>query len=90
MNMWGFPQGVLAELERSFAEFLRRDAVSEKAEFYLPAFVDGMIRAGEADVKVLKTAAQWYGVTYREDREAVVSAIGKMIEQGEYPAKVWG
>jgi NDP-sugar pyrophosphorylase family protein len=90
MNMWGFPPGVLTELERYFAEFLRRDAVSDKAEFYLPAFVDGMIRAGEADVKVLKTAAKWYGVTYREDREAVVSAIGKMIEQGEYPAKVWG
>ena len=57
-----------------------------KAEFYLPAFVDSLIRSGKTEVEVLPAASRWYGVTYREDKEKVSAALAAMHEAGEYPA----
>mgnify|MGYP000108183724 CR=1 FL=1 len=34
-----------------------------------------MSREEKADVKILKSPDRWYGVTYKEDKESVVSAI---------------
>ena len=40
-------------------------------------------------VKVVPTTAKWYGVTYKEDKESVVTAIKNMIDSGEYPQELW-
>ncbi|MBQ1211265.1 MAG: nucleotidyltransferase, partial [Clostridia bacterium] len=57
---------------------------SEKGEFFLPFVVDGLIRAGEKQVAVLATEDKWYGVTYKEDKEQVVSAIKALVNDGVY------
>lgn len=85
LNLWGFPQGALDELEAAFAEFLQKNVNPLKGEFYLPSFVDGLIRSGSATVQVLPTDTHWYGVTYHEDREPLVAAIAKMTAEGTYP-----
>ena len=46
--------------------------------------VDGLIRAGEKQVAVLATEDKWYGVTYKEDKEQVVSAIKALVNDGVY------
>ena len=51
----------------------------------LPAVVGDLIGEGKAEVKVLKSADRWYGVTYKEDKETVVNAIRSMKEEGIYP-----
>ena len=43
----------------------------------------------KAEVKVLKSADRWYGVTYKEDKETVVNAIRSMKEEGIYPKNLW-
>ena len=43
----------------------------------------------ELHVKVLKSNAQWFGVTYREDKDKAAKAILDLVEQGVYPAKLW-
>ena len=35
-------------------------------------------------VKVLKTNDTWYGMTYKEDVEAVKNSFRKMLEDGMY------
>ena len=50
---------------------------------------DDLIRGGKATGHVLKSTDQWHGVTYREDRETVVSALKKMKEDGVYPQNLW-
>ena len=40
-------------------------------------------------MEVLKTDAKWYGVTYKEDKELLVSAINEMVKQGLYPDNLW-
>lgn len=90
MNMWGFTPDFLDELEDGFKKFLsglKQDDV--KSEYLLPMIVDGLIKDNRADVSVLETRDKWFGVTYKEDKPVVVESIRKLIEQGEYPEKLY-
>ncbi len=90
MNMFGFTPTFFPAIERGFAEFLRRNAGDPKAEYYIPTVVDELIARGEARMTVLPSSGQWFGVTYREDRESVVAALGKLADDGSYPRPLWG
>lgn len=87
MNMWGFSQSVLGELETGFRKFLDQELPVNplKAEYFLPFAVDELLKNKKASVKVLTSMDKWYGVTYKEDKEMVVDAIAKLKEQGLYP-----
>ena len=90
MNMWGFAPQIFEHLEREFGVFLHQRGADEKAEFYIPSVVNALISARQARLKVLRTPDAWFGITYREDRPAVVAGIGRLIERGEYPKQLWG
>ena len=51
--------------------------------------MNDLVQAGRADVRVLPTESQWFGVTYREDRPRVAEAILKLIHGGLYPMNLW-
>lgn len=90
MNMWGLPPTFLDELEAGFPEFL--DGISEgdvKAEYLLPKIIDKLIKSGKAKVKVLETRDKWFGVTYKEDKEAVVASIRQLIADGVYKESLY-
>lgn len=91
MNMWGLTPSFLQELEMGFVRFLKNLTPEEeqKAEYLLPTIIDGLIQEGRARVKVIDTDARWFGVTYQEDKEAVVQAIRKLIQQGVYQEKLF-
>ena len=90
MNMFGFTPQIFDYLEESFPKFLdgHRDDL-EKCEFLIPTVVFEQIEKGLASVKVLSTAAVWQGITYREDKDKVVSEIKKLVSCGEYPEGIW-
>lgn len=91
MNMWGLPPKFLEELERGFPDFL--DNIKEgdiKSEYLLPGIIDQLIQQGRASVKVLETHDKWFGVTYREDKEAVIASIRRLIADGIYREKLYG
>lgn len=90
MNMWGLPPKFLKELEAGFPEFL--DNLKEgdiKAEYLLPKIIDKQIKSGKAKVAVLETRDKWFGVTYKEDKAAVVAAIRKLIADGAYKENLY-
>lgn len=90
MNMWGLPATFLKELETGFPLFLNElKAEDLKAEYLLPKIIDQLIQSKKATVQVLETRDKWFGVTYREDKEAVVAAIGKLIETGVYKENLY-
>ena len=89
MNFWGFTPSLFTHLESQFKTFLKKEGDQLKSEFYIPSVVAQIIDEGNAKVKVLKSKAQWFGVTYRDDKEKAIKAIEKLIEQGIYPAKLW-
>jgi hypothetical protein len=90
MNCWGLTPAIFPELERGFINFLSGEGGKAlKSEYYLPGSVDEIMKAGKCDVKVYPTSASWYGVTYSEDKPAVVASIKSLIDGGEYPATLW-
>ena len=90
MNCWGFTARFFEELQQGIRAFFEENRADlTKCEYYLPSAVKNMIARGGCDVKVLPTRAKWYGVTYHQDREAVVKALEDKIEAGEYPRQLW-
>lgn len=89
LNLWGFTTALFPELERGFSEFLAERGSDPKAEFYLPAGVDAALRAGRAEVSVLPTEEEWFGVTYRDDLPRVRAAVAARVEAGLYPSPLW-
>ncbi len=91
MNFWGFTPSMMKEMEAGFPAALDKILAENpmKGEYFLPSVADRLIREGKAEVKVLKSQDRWYGVTYKEDKESVVSALQSMKDKGEYPDKLW-
>ncbi len=87
MNMWGFQPSILTELEQRFRSFLEEEVPKNpfKSEYFLPTVVGELLKENKASVKVLRSADKWYGITYKEDKEAVVKAIAELKAQGIYP-----
>lgn len=84
MNLWGFMPDIFGYIEKGFIEFLNKNLNVPKSEYYLPSVVSSLIENGEKQVNVLVAEDKWYGVTYKEDKQNVVDAIGKMIDAGLY------
>ena len=91
MNLWGFTESILKELSSRFISFLDRELIQNpvKCEYFLPFVVDELLKEGKAEVSVLKSSDRWYGVTYKEDKENVVQAIGQLKQSGLYPDILW-
>ncbi len=89
MNMWGFTPDYFAKSEEIFKGFLEAFGNEPKKEFYIPYAVDIMIRQGTGSCDVLSTPSRWFGVTFREDRPAVVAKFKEFAETGVYPTPLY-
>ena len=91
MTMFGFTPDYFGYSEQMFREFLAQPEIKTnmKAEFFIPLAVNTLINNGTATMKVLNSTAQWFGVTYKEDKPAVMAKIRALIDAGEYPEKLW-
>lgn len=92
MNFWGFRKSFLDRLAEDFVSFLKDKMPADplRAEFYLPTCVGNLLGRGEARVKVLLSGEKWFGVTYKEDKDAVSAALDAKKRDGIYPEKLSG
>ena len=90
MNMWGLPASFVHELEKGFPVFLDNLKKGDiKSEYLLPKIIDNLVQNKKARVTVLDTPDKWFGVTYREDKQAVADAIRGLIQSGVYKEKLF-
>ena len=89
MNLWGFQPELFGELEKRFPAWLEANGKAVKSEWYIPFVVDEMIKDGTADAKVLPTESSWFGITYRDDKPFVMDSIKRLVDAGEYPARLF-
>ena len=92
MNMMGFTPAIFPMLEDKFITFLNKLSDNDplKSEFLLPIAINEMLKDEVIDVEVVKTNANWFGVTFKEDREQVKNSLKKLVETGVYPNSLWG
>jgi len=90
MNMFVFTPKIFDYLEKEFDIFLNENKNDyAKCEFLMPEVVRKLIKNNLADVKILSTNAVWQGVTYKEDKPSVVSAIKELVDNGLYIKGLW-
>jgi len=93
MNFWGFLPDILPEFKKYFDDFLQTFAADIekqiKSECFIPKAVDYFIKSGIIKVKALSADSEWFGVTYKEDREAAIKKIDELTASGVYPAPLW-
>lgn len=90
MNMIAFTPVIFPYLEKKFVEFLESNKENiETCEYLIPTVLAEGIKENFCNVSLVNTTAKWTGVTYKEDKESVVKFINSLIENGEYPNKLW-
>lgn len=90
MNMWGLPAEFMSVLDKGFLKFLEElEPGDVETEYLLPRIIGEMLDNGKVQVKVLESGDKWFGVTYKEDRKAVVQSIEELIKNKIYPEKLF-
>ena len=89
MNFWCFHPSVFDVTEKLFAEFPKNNMENIKAEFFIPYIADFILKNPTSKILVISTSSQWFGVTYKEDASGVKESLYKLIEEGEYPNRLW-
>ncbi|GHV82707.1 nucleotidyltransferase [Spirochaetia bacterium] len=89
MNFWGFPSEIFPELEKYFDDFLKTQGAEQKSECYLPKAADHFIKNGKLSFRVLQANSEWFGVTYKEDRDTAARRVAELTKQGAYPPVLW-
>lgn len=89
MNFFGFTPKYFELSESLFEEFLSKNYKELKAEFFIPLVINHIIVNKLATMKVLKSDARWFGVTYKQDKQYVTSEIQKLKDSGVYPINLW-
>ncbi len=89
MNVWGFTPDLFFYLESMFIEFLEKEGKELKSEYLIPSVVNTLIQSDQKSVQTLHSSAKWFGVTYKEDKPYVIEQIKKLIDNGNYPKKLF-
>ena len=89
MNFWGFTPAIYDVFEAKFKEFLDKSIDVPKSEYVIPTAIGELIDEGKLTVEVLGTEAEWFGVTYPQDKENVIRKIATYKVQGHYPYDLW-
>ena len=88
MNFIGFQKNFLKLLEEKFDVFIHGE-ITDKNEFLIPEVLQELIKEGKIKGIARNATSKWMGITYREDVEEFKESIGKLIDNGKYPSKLW-
>jgi len=89
MNMFGFMPSFFDYAWAKFQGFLDEVGGELKSEFYIPQVLDQMNEDAFANVKILESDSDWFGVTYQDDKPHVIKKLNKLLEEGKYPNNLW-
>ena len=90
MNMFCFTKDIMNHIEEGFVPFMEANKNNlDSCEYLIPTVVSDLINDGVVSCEVLSTKSVWYGITYKDDKDYVVSSLENMMKNGEYPEGIW-
>lgn len=89
MNFWGFTPDIFQHLEDKLKAFLNERGNELKSELYIPFVVDELMQENKAQTRVFPCNAQWFGVTYKEDKELAIKSVNSLIDAKLYTDNLW-
>jgi NDP-sugar pyrophosphorylase family protein len=90
MNFLAYPDSILPRFKQYFDDFIVASGGDLKKECYLPRATDLFIRKGYLKMRVLNANSEWFGVTYKEDKDIVIKRLTELTTEGVYPESLWG
>ena len=84
MNLFCFNVDLIDRLREKFPLWIKENINVPKSEFLIPSVIDELVHEGKATLKLLSTSSIWFGVTYKEDKPAVVASLKALVDKGEY------
>lgn len=75
MNFWGFTPYFFTFLNDLFIKFLKENNHNPKSEFPIPTAINYFITNNLVEIKIIDCDAEWFGVTYQEDKELVMRKL---------------
>jgi len=90
MNFLGYPDSILTKFREYFNDFISGNSAELKAECYLPKASDWFIKNNFLKMMVLEADSEWFGITYKEDKEAAIKRLAELGAQRVYPEPLWG
>ena len=88
MNMISFYPEFLDYIDVKMNNFLQTADLA-KDEYLIPDVIQQAINEGITIAHVIDTKAKWVGVTYKEDKESVISYIESQVKNNQYPHDLW-
>ena len=89
MNFLGFPDRIIPQLRQYFDDFIKTSGTNLKSECYIPMASDWLIKNGYMKMRALSADSEWFGVTYREDKETAIKRLRALTAEGVYPEPLW-
>jgi len=89
MNFWVCHPVIFGQIEADFRHFLETAEDPTKGEIYIPFVIQDMLSSGKAEVQVIPSGSDWFGVTYAADKEQAVGTLKDLTRAGKYPTPLW-
>lgn len=90
VNFFGFTPNIIKTTIEKFPPFLDKNINNLDSEYLSTEdIITPDIEENGATMYVKKTSSKWSGVTYKEDKEALINKINDDIEKGIYPKDLW-
>ncbi|MCL2318579.1 MAG: hypothetical protein FWC45_00725 [Treponema sp.] len=89
MNFLGYPDSILPKFKQYFDDFIAVSGKELKKECYLPKASDWFIKNNYLKMRAVHADSEWFGVTYKEDKEAALKRLSTLTAEGVYPAPLW-
>ncbi len=89
MNFFGFTPRAFEFFNEYWEDFKKKNITEPKKECLLPNAAGDMVREKKGTIRVFTSQEKWFGMTYPEDKKAVMDALKEKIRSGYYPEKLW-
>ncbi len=89
MNFFGFTPKAFEFFNEYWDDFKKKNITEPKKESLLPNAAGDMVREKKGTIRVFTSTEKWFGMTYPEDKAAVMEALRAKIKEGYYPGKLW-
>ncbi len=89
MNFWLCRSNFFKYLEDYISDEIKNLEDITKSEIYLPFAAQQLLSKNIISIDAIDSDSEWFGVTYKEDKENSVERLNSYSKQGIYPTPLW-
>ena len=89
MNFWLCRTNFFKYLEDYISNEIKNLEDITKSEIYLPFAAQQLLSKNIISIDAIDSDSEWFGVTYKEDKENSVERLDCFSKEGLYPTPLW-